>query len=90
MRGEPAPTFATGWQGKKPWFKVGDQVRPTTLFCGQRPLCTITEITERGFKYTHAPIVTGSPSFFGEYRGGETYVPSEYELSSEKASGDKT
>jgi hypothetical protein len=75
----PVPS---GWRGKDPWFKVGELVRPKTPFAGQRPLCTITEILPNGFKYTHAPIPTGSPHW-GEYRGGETYEPSDYEFNQE-------
>lgn len=70
----PVPS---GWQGKEPWFKVGDQVVPTTPFCGQRPVCTITEITERGFKYTHESISAGPR--YGWCEGGETYEPTGYQ-----------
>lgn len=69
----------SGWQGKEPWFQPGDLVVPDYPLWGQRLLCTVTEITDRGFKYKHSPISTGAP-FWGTCDGGETFEPSHYRL----------
>jgi hypothetical protein len=66
-------------------FKVGDRVRPRAEYAGNcaPPLsiydATVTEITERGFKYVYDKPVPFHP-LVGMFTGGECYVPEHYEL----------
>ena len=60
-------------------FKVGDRVRwkfggPIT-----EAVQTVTEITERGFKWKLDEPVCIHP-FFGSYQEGECYMPEMYEV----------
>jgi hypothetical protein len=68
----------SGWRGKKPWFKVGDKVLPLSALHRWYPVHTITELTSRGFKYSHARFSLGTR--IGWTEGGETFEPSQYEL----------
>ena len=69
----------SGWRNREPWFKVGDQVVCQYPMWGRTLVCTVTEITPQGFKYTHEKVPTGSP-WWGTAEGGETYEPSGYRL----------
>jgi hypothetical protein len=80
----PVWEIPSGWRGQPPWFRAGDKVKPVTQICGLHPVCTITEITERGFKYTHERISMGPR--YGWIEGGETYEPSGYERASVETS----
>ena len=52
-------------------FKVGDRIRHKNIFI---PPATVTEITERGFKYKlDSPYVT-SPRLGLSFDGGEVYL----------------
>jgi hypothetical protein len=70
----PVPS---GWRGQKPWFEIGDHVLPTNALYRFYPVHTVTEITERGFKYTHERMNL----FYDKWsEGGETFEPTHYEL----------
>jgi hypothetical protein len=60
-------------------FKIGDRVRPKQANGGYYVPATVTEITERGFKYVMDHAVCIHP-FLGSYDRGECYEPSTYEL----------
>lgn len=82
---ERSSYVSTGWEGKAPWFKVGDKVLDNGYLWSARPVCTVTEITERGFKYSHARWnLVGSR--IGWTEGGETFSPSMYVVAAENGS----
>lgn len=64
----------SGWRGADPWFKVGDKV--VNPYSPYMPVHMVTEITERGFKYSHARFSLGPR--YGWTEGGETFEPSHY------------
>lgn len=79
---ESAPlAIPSGWQGKEPWFKVGDKV--TSRHSLYPSVSTVTGITERGFKFTHPRININAYQWS---EGGETFEPGMYELASENGS----
>jgi hypothetical protein len=78
----PPMPVPSGWQGKEPWFKVGDKVRHIYATSAW-PISTVTEITEQGFKYSHEKFAL-DPYQWTE--GGETYEPSGYKLAGENGS----
>lgn len=51
-------------------FKVGDRIRPTQGFA---PNATVTEITERGFKYEYDHVWHMHPRLGLSSTGGEDY-----------------
>jgi hypothetical protein len=67
----------SGWRGLSPWFKVGDRVLPLSALHRWYPIHTVTEITSRGFKYSHDRFSLGAR--IGWTEGGETFDPSAYE-----------
>lgn len=52
-------------------FKVGDRIRPTQSFA---PDATVTEITERGFKYVYDEVWHVHPRLGISFSGGEEYL----------------
>lgn len=77
-----------GWEGKAPWFKVGDRVLPLSALHKWYPVHTVTEITERGFRYSHERVQLGTRIGWSE--GGETYAPSWYQLAAEDSPLNRT
>jgi hypothetical protein len=64
---------------KQSKFKVGDRVLPLNSLYRHYPVATVTEITERGFKYRHdAPINLGAR--IGWYQEGEALDVDHWEL----------
>lgn len=84
---QPGPALVphpipSGWRGQEPWFKVGERVLPLNALNRYYPVHTITEITERGFKYTHERYSLGTRIGWSE--GGQTFEPSRYERAADQ------
>ena len=52
-------------------FKVGDRIKPTQGFA---PNATVTELTERGFKYEYDEVYHAHPRLGLSFSGGEEYI----------------
>ncbi len=60
-------------------FRVGDRIRPVQAHGGCYVPATVTELTERGFRYRHDHPICIHP-FLGSYQEGECFAPETYEL----------
>ena len=70
-----------GWQGRMPWFKPGDKVKPRAgQWSGETPpVCEITRVTDNGFEFSHKPLALDKTRKT-VFVGGETWRPDQFEL----------